>query len=379
MSISRRSFLTGVGATTAEFILRQREPLSNFATQSLPPLVFIPGIKGSVLSDAKAAVRWFTLLEGLGLESPDLRLPLKWHGKVQERDGLVATAPLSSVGWHEVYAPFLKWAEASGRVFRAFAYDWRRDNLESTDELVAFLENVSRESGSARIQVVAHSMGGLITFVALTRRPDLFHSILFAGVPFGPSINFLEDMHSGTSNGLNKRILNPQVLFTFVSPYSLFSPDPQESGLLDTAGNGIAHDWFSSEDWGREKLGLFADSGIEGITTGQREHLNNALDRAREFRSMLVYSHSVRYPPMAVLAGNTRPTLHWGIRNGPRAVKGWDFETAPKLPGDERVHFEGAVPPGGVPHRVFKSSQTHEELLNNTGQVQSVLTHLLSE
>src|SRR6202041_633102 len=97
-----------------------------------------------------------------------------------------------------------------------------------------------------------------------------------------------------------------------------------------TAGNGIAHDWFSSEDWAREKLGLFADSGIEGITTGQREHLTNALDRAREFKGMLVYSHSVPSPPMAVLAGNTRPTLHRAIRDGPQAVKGWDFETAPK-------------------------------------------------
>jgi hypothetical protein len=125
-------------------------------TKSGPPLVFIPGIKGSVLSDAHGVVRWFTLSAGLDLSAPDLRLPLQWHGQVQEQDVLVATAPLGAVGWHQVYAPFLNWATVTGRVFRAFAYDWRRDNLESTREFVEFLEKVSGETAGAKVQVVAH-------------------------------------------------------------------------------------------------------------------------------------------------------------------------------------------------------------------------------
>jgi len=242
-------------------MFKGRQQPSFSADHSLPPLVFIHGIKGSVLSDTQGTVHWLNVWQGLGLTSTDLRLPLKWQGEVQERDGLVATAPLSAVGWHEVYAPFLNWASASGRVFCPFAYDWRRDNQENTGEFVKFLEKVSGETGQTRVQVAAHSMGGLITFAVLNRRPDLFHSVLFAGVPFGSSISFLEDMHSGTSNGFNKRILNPQVLFTFVSPYTLFPADPKESGLADAHGNRIMHDWFSVDDWSRQKLGIFAISG----------------------------------------------------------------------------------------------------------------------
>jgi pimeloyl-ACP methyl ester carboxylesterase len=259
-------------------------------------------------------------------------------------------------------------------VFRAFAYDWRRDNLETTDEFVKFLEKVSGESGGARVQVAAHSMGGLITFVALNRRPDLFHSVLFAGVPFGSGISFLEDMHAGTSNGFNRRILSPQVLFTFVSPYAFFSANPKESGLVDVHRNGITHDWFSADDWARQKLGIFATPGPEGVTAEQREHLRKALDRANQFRSLLAYRTLVSYPPIAVLASDAHPTLLTVIRNGPRAVKGWDFVTAPKKPGDERVDFERAMPPEGVPHSVFKSSRGHEDLLNDTRQVEAILS-----
>lgn len=76
---------------------------------------------------------------------------------------------------------------------------------------------MSEQHGGKKVQVVGHSLGGLISFVALNRRPDLIHSALLAGVPFGSTISFLEDMQTGTATGLNHRILSPQVLFTFAS------------------------------------------------------------------------------------------------------------------------------------------------------------------
>src|ERR1700722_17630313 len=103
MRFSRRAFLLGTTAATAALSSCYRTVKR--ADKSLPPLVFIPGIKGSVLSDPQGVVRWFTLAEGLGLESPDLRLPLQWQENVQQRDELMATAPLRTVGWHDVYAP----------------------------------------------------------------------------------------------------------------------------------------------------------------------------------------------------------------------------------------------------------------------------------
>ena len=376
INFGRRSFLVGASATAAMLACKVKSRPSILANPLLPPLVFIPGIKGSVLSDTHGNVRWLNVWQALGLSSADLSLPARWNGEVQERDALVATGPLGAVGWHEIYAPFLYWASASRRVFRPFAYDWRRDNLETADKFVEYLEKISRENGGSRVQVVAHSMGGLITFLALNRRPDLFHSVLFAGVPFGASISFLEDMHAGTSTGLNSRILSPQVLFTFASPYTLLPTDPKESGLVGANGEHIVHDWFSADDWARQKLGIFAASGSNVVTAAQQEHLGKALDRARAFRKSLICEESVSYPPIAVLAGDALPTLMTAKRDGPLAVKGWDFVSEPKKSGDNRVAFETAVPPLGVPYSIFKSSRSHEDLLNDTSQVAMILSHL---
>ena len=347
--------------------------------QSLfPPLVFIHGFKGSVLSDSKGGVRWITWQQAFGLFSSDLSLPLHWNGEVQQRDELVARAPLRAVAWQDVYAPFLNWAETSGRVFRAFAYDWRRDNLENTAEFIKFLETVSRENGGARIQVATHSMGGLITFVALNRRPDLFHSVLFAGVRFGQGVSFLEDMHVGTATGLNRRVLSPQVLFTFVSIYCLFPWNTPDSGLVEQNGDRISHDWYSADDWERHRLGLFATIEPDAVTGEQRSHLRNALARAHEFRSLLVCRKdgSFHYPPIAVLASDAHPTLSRVVRSGPRAAKGWDFQKASKEPGDGRVIFTGAMPPEGVPYAVHKTARQHGDLLSDVSLVSSVLANL---
>jgi pimeloyl-ACP methyl ester carboxylesterase len=291
---------------------------------------------------------------------------------VQQRDGLTATTPLDTVAWHDVYAPFLKWAAASGRAFYPFAYDWRRDNLETTESFIKFLDKVCRESGGVKVQVVAHSMGGLITFAAVHRHPELFHSVLFAGVPFGPSISFLEDMHAGTANGFNSRILSPQVLFTFPSIYTLFPADPKESGLVEADGSRIVHDWFSAEDWERQRLGIFSNSSPT-VTQEQRDYLRKALEHARHFKIELALRGSFAYPPIAVLAGDMNPTLSTVLHNGPRSVKGWDFVTAAKNPGDNRVEFTKAVPPAGIRYSVFKSTHLHEDLLSDTKQVESIL------
>ncbi len=147
----------------------------------LLPLVFIHGFKGSALSDSKGRWRWITWWQALGLSSPDLSLPIHWEGDVQHFDELVPTTPLRTVAGQDIYASFLDWAVGSGRPVHSFAYDWRRDNLETGDKFVVFLETLSQQYEGAKIQVVGHSMGGLISFVALNRRPDLVHSALFAG------------------------------------------------------------------------------------------------------------------------------------------------------------------------------------------------------
>ena len=55
--------------------------------------------------------------------------------------------------------------------------------VTDVDSFEIFLDKIAKELDS-KVQVVAHSMGGLITLVTLNRRPELFHSVLFAGKVF---------------------------------------------------------------------------------------------------------------------------------------------------------------------------------------------------
>jgi pimeloyl-ACP methyl ester carboxylesterase len=264
----------------------------------------------------------------------------------------------------------------SGRAFYPFAYDWRRGNEETVNKSLEFLDRISAQNSGAKVQVVAHSMGGLVSFVALNRRPDLFHSILFAGVPFGHAISFLEDMHAGTAAGLNKRILNPHVLFTFASLYCFFPWKRYESGLVERTGEPIQHDWYSPDDWERGKLGIFGTLAPEQVTSEMRSHLRNALGHARVFRSMLVYRNELQYPPVAVLASDAHSTLSLVVRIGPRAVKGWDFKSGLGEPGDGRVLYSKARPPDGVPYTLHTTRNNHGALLRDTSQVSRILAQL---
>ena len=221
-------------------------------------------------------------------------------------------------------------------------------------------------------------MNRTMDFAALNRRPDLFHSILFAGVPFSHCISFLEDIHAGTAIGLNRRILSPKVLFTFPSRYSFFPLDAPHSGLVEPNGNRITHDWYSADDWERHELGIFSTVEPSQVTEEQQAHLRNALRRAAEFKRLLVCKkdESFQYPPIAVLASDARPTLSTVIRHGPRAVRGWDFQTAPREPGDGRVEFAKAMPPERVPYTVHKTPREHADLLKDTEQVSAILAQL---
>jgi hypothetical protein len=109
-----------------------------------------------------------------------------------------------------------------------------------------------------------------------------------------------------------------------------------------------------------------------------RLHLRNALAQAGKFRSLLVCrtDKSFAYPPIAVLASDAHSTISTVVRHGPRAVRGWDFRTGLKEPGDGRVLFSAAAPPEGVPYTMYKTRYEHGALLKDVSQVSQILSEL---
>jgi hypothetical protein len=109
-----------------------------------------------------------------------------------------------------------------------------------------------------------------------------------------------------------------------------------------------------------------------------RLHLRNALMYAGKFRSLLVCrtEKSFAYPPIAVLASDAHLSISTVVRDGPRAVRGWDFRTGLKEPGDGRVLFSAAAPPEGVPYTMHKTPYEHGALLKDVSQVSQILAEL---
>lgn len=156
------------------------------------PLIVIPGILGSQLVNSKTGeVVWPSAFrssdDGLSLPvSPDLS---------SNRDNLVAkkivdTARLAKIipevyVYHELLLALKNYggyregdwdnpgADGDHDTFYVFAYDWRRDNVETARELFRQIENLKRKLNrpDLRFNILAHSMGGLIARYA-TRYGD---------------------------------------------------------------------------------------------------------------------------------------------------------------------------------------------------------------
>lgn len=340
------------------------------------PLLFLHGLKGSLLRDADGRVAWLTRAQLTGLDRRTLALPLEWRGHAQARDGLRATEAMRRVSIvpivfePDVYATWLGAARAWGRPFEELAYDWRRDLHEAAEALEARLDELRQRLGEPA-QVIAHSMGGLIALAVLNRRPDLFAGAVFCGSPIRGGVGFLEDMHCGPAVGLNSRVLDVRTLFSFPSVYTFF-PDNGD-GLVDRDGGPLPISFFDVADWERLRLGLFA---IETIDPARRAWLQKTLDRARSYRRLLA-ARPVTYPPVTVIASQSLATLDTAIQGGPLAIRGWDFKSRPRVPGDGRVRYVSALVPEGIPARVRLSTREHSAILNDVVLVRDVLEEQL--
>lgn len=215
---------------------------------------------------------------------------------------------------------------------------------------------------------------------------DNVHSVLFAGVPFGPGIGFIEDLHMGTATGFNKSLLSQAVLHSFSTTFTFFPETVEEqkaegSYLAEQDGETrIEMDFFDVADWKRLKLGVFSlpPSALQASLSEYEEHLRFALSDAKSFRARLRHD-AQGYPKMAVLAADQHPTALRVLRDGPKSVRGWDIASSPTKPGDGRVRFDAATPPISAScYRVFpaENNTEHSQLLSDTAHVGRILEWL---
>lgn len=169
-------------------ILKEPEP---YVDQNLDPVLLVPGIAGSILNakDAETGKEervWVRIWEA----DREFRAKL-WcrfdpdSGKTvsldpnisivvpEDRDGLYAIDCLDPdmvIGrdnvcyFHEMINEMTSWGYQQGKTLFGFGYDFRQTNRlkETMDRLVERLEAIYSASGGKKINVITHSMGGLL-------------------------------------------------------------------------------------------------------------------------------------------------------------------------------------------------------------------------
>jgi len=159
------------------------------------------------------------------------------------------------------------------RPTRSFCYDWRRNLFELSREFHDFCE---REfPGGRPVQVVAHSMGGLIAYAAMKKHPKKYGpGGVLVGVPFGTGIQYLQDVHKGyfTELGTCRQFL-PPAQFTFSSHWSFFPVSQEDIGDSFVS----VSEYFDSEQ----------ESGVE---KGSEETIAFEADRSTIGKKTKVFS-----------------------------------------------------------------------------------------
>ena len=64
-----------------------------------------------------------------------------------------------------------------------FSYDWRKTNVDSAEKLAAFIDSIT-DGGKVKVDIIAHSMGGIVSSHYLRNHDDRVDKYLSFGTPY---------------------------------------------------------------------------------------------------------------------------------------------------------------------------------------------------
>lgn len=318
------------------------------APDGKPPIIFIPGILGSRLVNRRTGETVWP-----DLRADEIALPISSQVLAENRDDVVALEVLEEVRFNPfipkvaVYGPLLKSLELYGGyqrgdeaapspsgatdTFYTFAYDWRRDIVESARALGDMIEDLKRRLGrpDLRFDIVAHSMGGLVArYYAMYGGRDVLDAqvhcpdwsgarnlgeIVMIGAPNAGSMNALRALLRGYSVagddpqsrkilgklalGLTGGPISPRIVFTSPAVYQLL-PSQQSARFFDGNLKPLSVRLYEIETWRRYKWSAAFDENIRrrelkllvkdlGLARGKAESLRLLAERERFLRVAL--------------------------------------------------------------------------------------------
>eukprot|EP00956_Cyclotella_meneghiniana_P031052 scaffold80420_cov49-Cyclotella_meneghiniana.AAC.6 len=253
-----------------------------------------------------------------------------------------------------------------------FSYDWRRSLPELCTDLHDFCETTFP---GQPVQILAHSMGGLMAFAAMRSHPEKYDpGAVVVGVPFETGIQYLQDLHKGYYTELDRcRQFIPESQFTMSSHWSFFpiskkrledrfvdvskqfSNDPpsdyQVQVKFDADVSGIGKptstlqptvegenayfNFYDPNEWEMHQLGVFGPEYDDKIDDSQRkaykQHMQIQMTAAKEWRAKVLgecesedngkktdrddtMANVSNFPPFVACASDKVPTVNQILR-----------------------------------------------------------------
>ncbi len=326
------------------------------------PVIFIPGIMGTVLKDSRTGQTIWGLASRRFVDV--LALPIDTVTLIVDRDRLVASAPLGKmtvipgVLEKEIYDKLKRVATKAGgyepgKTSFALSYDWRRDLVEAVKDLDNLIQEIKRKSGDPNIKVnlVCHSAGGLIArYYAKYGSKDVLgqnplpqpdysgakniNKIIMLGVPNSGAVEAFQRVHLGLVLPVIG-FLSPEILFTMPSIYESF-PFERKDVFIDKNGRSLDVDLYDPANWEKYGWSIFDKRKLSKVRrsfilrhgrpqglilfdeqlTKQRRFLEAVLQRAKKFHAALCLGDpeaEKRYVNYLLLGSDCHPTLEHAL------------------------------------------------------------------
>ncbi|MGH9867190.1 MAG: esterase/lipase family protein [Candidatus Polarisedimenticolia bacterium] len=285
------------------------------------PVIIVPGAFGSRLRNVETgevvwgrfsnllSSRFKLILNPSNASSDLLDLPIDSADLSQNRDNLVAYSLFDEVGGRAFYRAIVRTlTDVAGYKVGdienpqpdqdcfAFYYDWRRDIPENARLLGEAIDRVlaARPGGDGRVDIIAHSLGGLVTRYYLKYgvedvakgqgaiRPTnagarRIETVVLLGVPSEGSLDTFTSLNEGWR--LVRR-LPAELIFTMPAAYQGL-PHPESGPFIDANGTRLDVDLYDPAVWEEYGWSIFSPARLESLRQESRRQFDKGEAGAR--------------------------------------------------------------------------------------------------
>lgn len=323
--------------------------MQSMAVEDQPPVIFIHGVMGSKLRDKTSGEEiWIgSLWRVLTSDYSDLALEIDPQTLEPLPDNIEAFEVADAAVGQDFYGKIVRTLHDVGEYqlatvgqrvdktrknYYVFYYDWRQDNVITARQLADFIDQIREDYADPdlKVDIVAHSMGGLITrYYIRYGREDVLDSndfpvnmyggervrrVILLGTPNLGSIRILNLFIAGIRFAGTEKI-HTETMATMPSLFQLF-PHPLNNWIITSEGSMLDRDLFDVNIWRRFQWSIFNPDVQERIrqrfTNPQAadEYLSTLaayfekrLERARRFVWSLTVPLPEGHPKLVVFGG----------------------------------------------------------------------------